>query len=142
MNSTIENIKHSILETLKQKLNITSSDALDNSVIGHLTEVLTSLYDSNLEYLEDGLTEQNKFSAQRKKSIFALASQSGYEPSYGTAQQVQIGLSIKTNNINTGSIVIPNYSKLLCTTNGLYYTLVHSDNISDNGIKTISKTDI
>ena len=138
MNSTIENIKHSTLETLKQKLNITSSDALDNSVIGHLTEVLTSLYDSNLEYLEDGLIEQNKFSAQRKKSIFALASQSGYEPSYGTAQQVQIGISIKTNNINTGSIVIPNYSKLLCTTNGLYYTLVHSDNISDDGIKTIN----
>ena len=137
MNSTIENIKHSTLETLKQKLNITSSDALDNSVIGHLTEVLTSLYDSNLEYLEDGLTEQNKFSAQRKKSIFALASQSGYEPSYGTAQQVQIGLSIKTNNINTGSIVIPNYSKLLCTTNGLYYTLILNDN-SDSGLKTIN----
>ena len=70
MKSTIENIKHNTLEKLKQKLNITSSDALDNSVIGHLTEVLTSLYDSNLEYLEDGLTEQNKFSAQRKKSIF------------------------------------------------------------------------
>ena len=139
MNSTIENIKHSTLENLKQKLNITSSDALDNSVIGHLTEVLTSLYDSNLEYLEDGLTEQNKFSAQRKKSIFALASQSGYEPSYGTAQQVQIGLSIKTNNINTGSIVIPNYSKLLCTTNGLYYTLILNENNNDNNeIKTIN----
>lgn len=135
MKSTIENIKHNTLEKLKQKLNITSSDALDHSVIGHLTEVLTSLYDSNLEYLEDGLTEQNKFSAQRKKSIFALASQSGYEPSYGTAQQVQIGLSIKTNNINTGSMVIPNYTKLLCTTNGLYYTLVLNNN--DN-IKTIN----
>ncbi len=123
MKSTFKNIKNEIFEKLKQKLNINSNDALNNSVIGHLSSAISSLYDNNIEYLEDALTEQNKYSAQRKKSIFALASQSGYEPSYGTTQQVTIGINVKTNNINTGKISLNNHCKFLCTTNGLYYTL-------------------
>lgn len=123
MKSTFKTIKNEIFERLKQKLNISSNDALNNSVIGHLSSAISSLYDNNIEYLEDALVEQNKYSAQRKKSIFALASQSGYEPSYGTSQQVTIGINVKTNNINTGKISINNHSKFLCTNNGLYYTL-------------------
>ena len=123
MKSTFKNIKNEIFERLKQKLNISSNDALNNSVIGHLSYAISSLYDNNIEYLEDALTEQNKYSAQRKKSIFALASQSGYEPSYGTSQQVTIGINVKTNNINTGKISLNNHCKFLCTNNGLYYTL-------------------
>lgn len=36
-------------------------------------------------YIEDALTEQNIFTATRKKSVYALAKQSGYEPFYGSA---------------------------------------------------------
>lgn len=36
-------------------------------------------------YIEDALTEQNIFTALRKKSVYSLAKQSGYEPFYGSA---------------------------------------------------------
>lgn len=95
-----------------------------SSIYGQLIQVITSLHYNVMAYLEDALTEQNKYTAQRKKSIFALASQSGYEPHQGSASSCLVEILVKNNNVNEGIINIPNYSRMLCRNNGLYYTLL------------------
>ena len=41
----------------------------NNTILGQLINVLGSTVQNVLLYIEDGLTEQNKYTAQRKKSI-------------------------------------------------------------------------
>ena len=45
----------------------------NNTILGQLINVLGSAVQNVLLYIEDGLTEQNKFTVQRKKSIYSLA---------------------------------------------------------------------
>ena len=44
----------------------------NNTIFGQLINVLGSTVQNVLLYIEDGLTEQNKYTAQRKKSIYSL----------------------------------------------------------------------
>ena len=49
-------------------------------------------------YIEDSLVEQNKYTAQRKKSIYGLAALSGYKPSYGKASTVTLKMNFVPYN--------------------------------------------
>jgi hypothetical protein len=94
-----------------------------STVFGQLMTVLASVYNNALLYIEDALTEQNKFTAQRKKSVYGLAAQSGYVPSYGRAAGVWVRFAHKANNNNTFDVIIPDKTKLVCSQNGMYYCL-------------------
>lgn len=122
-----------ITNQLKQWLGSKGITLSPSSIYGQLIQVITSLHYNVMAFLEDALTEQNKYTAQRKKSIFALASQSGYEPHQGSTSSCLIEVVVKNNNVNEGIINIPNYTKMLCRNNGLYYTLL-LDNQSIYGI--------
>ena len=75
-------------------------------------------------YIEDSLVEQNKYTAQRKKSIYGLAAQSGYQPSYGKATGVQLCVSYTPTNAHNLNVFINNHETLTCTQNGLTYNLI------------------
>ena len=76
-------------------------------------------------YLEDALLEQNKYTAQRKKSIYNLAALSGYNPSTGKAACAQLLINFTPNNYkNNLNIIINNHEPLVCTQNGLTYNIV------------------
>ena len=75
-------------------------------------------------YIEDGLTEQNKFTVQRKKSIYSLAQLGGYNPSLGKAASCMVRMTVQPNNYNAYSIIVPNKTKLICSYNGLKYNIV------------------
>ena len=96
----------------------------NSSVFGQLINVLNSVSQNILSYIEDSLTEQNKITAQRKKSIYGLAQMSGYNPSTGKAATCNVKLSFIPSNQSNLNVVINNKTKLMCLQNGLIYNIV------------------
>lgn len=94
------------------------------TIFGQLINVLCAVGQNLMLYLEDALTEQNKYTAQRKKSIYGLAAISGYQPSTGKASGVQLKLSFTPTNATDLAVVLNNHEPLTCTQNGLTYNLI------------------
>lgn len=95
-----------------------------SSVFGQILTIISAAIHNAILYIEDALVEQNKYTAQRKKSIYALASGAGYEPSPGRAAGVLLQLSHKPNNKSGLSVILKEHERLICSQNGLYYNLV------------------
>lgn len=96
----------------------------NNSIFGQLINVVGSTVQNLLLYIEDGLTEQNKYTVQRKKSIYSLAQISGYNPSLGKAASCMVRITVQPNNYNIYSVMIPNKTNLVCSYNGLKYNII------------------
>lgn len=96
----------------------------NNTIFGQLINVLGSTVQNVLLYIEDGLTEQNKYTAQRKKSIYSLAQLGGYNPSLGKSASCMVKITIQPNNLGAYSVIIPNKTKLVCSYNGLNYSII------------------
>lgn len=96
----------------------------NSTILGQLINVLGSTVQNVLLYIEDGLTEQNKYTAQRKKSIYSLAQLSGYNPSMGKAASCMVKMTIRPNNYNSYSITIHNKTKVVCSANGMKYNII------------------
>lgn len=95
-----------------------------STIFGQIVNVLSATVQNIMLYIEDAFTEQNKYTAQRKKSIYGLAALSGYQPSLGKATGVQLKINFVPNNIQNLSIVLNNKEQLTCTQNGLQYNLI------------------
>lgn len=83
-------------------------------------------------YIEDALTEQNVYTASRKKSIYSLAKLSGYEAYYGSAAVGTIKANVHINNglsenIST-KINIMNYTKVIDNSTGMKYMIMLDTN--------------
>jgi hypothetical protein len=115
---------NSIKNYLSKTLSSTKDVFGNNTVFGQLINVLTGAVQNIMLYIEDALVEQNKYTAQRKKSIYGLAALSGYTPSYGKACGVQLKLSFVPTNTKYFNIIINNHERLTCTQNGLQYNLI------------------
>lgn len=97
-----------------------------STVFGQLLTALAGVAHNIFLYIEDALVEQNKYSAQRKKSIYGLAAHSGYVPSYGSASGAWINLSHRASNRQPLDVVLPNHTQLVCSENGLIYNIILS----------------
>lgn len=95
-----------------------------NTIFGQLMTVISGISHNIMMYIEDALVEQNKYSAQRKKSVMGLAVQSGYQPSYGKAAGCWVKIAHKPNNRTPLDVVVPEHCQILCSSNGLYYNLI------------------
>lgn len=95
-----------------------------NTIFGQLMTVVAGVAHNIMLYIEDSLIEQNKYTAQRKKSVIGLAALSGYQPSYGKASGVWVRISHKANNRNSLDVIIQDHQRIICSQNGLYYNLV------------------
>lgn len=95
-----------------------------NTVFGQLMTVIAGIAHNIMLYIEDSLVEQNKYTAQRKKSVMGLAAQSGYQPSYGKSAGVWVRIAHKPNNRTPLDVVIPEHQQILCAQNGLYYNII------------------
>ena len=114
-----------------------------NTVFGQIITVVGNAIQNVMLYIEDALVEQNKYTAQRKKSIYGLAALSGYEPSLGKAATASIKLSFLLNNVEPYKIIINNKETLTCTQNGLKYNIILPQegiliNSNDNYAKYLS----
>ena len=95
-----------------------------STVFGQLLTVLGSTTENTMSYIEDGLTEQNKYTAQRKRSVYSLATLSGYVPSLGHAAAANIQVAFKPNNSLGISLVIENREKITCLQNGMQFNII------------------
>ena len=95
-----------------------------NTIFGQTINVVGSAIQNIMLYIEDSLVEQNKYTAQRKKSIWGLASLSGYNADLGKAAVANLELSQLLSNDNINTIILNNKTQLTCTQNGLIYTLL------------------
>lgn len=94
------------------------------TIFGQLLNVIGSVTQNMLSYIEDALTEQNRYTAQRRRSIYNLAQLSGYAPSTGKSASANITMTFKPNNDNVGNIIIPNHTRLSCSNNNKTYAII------------------
>lgn len=97
-----------------------------NTIFGQIITVVGNAIQNVMLYIEDALVEQNKYTAQRKKSIYGLAALSGYMPSYGKASIVSLKLDFMPFNSkdSTYNVLLRNGTIFTCTQNGLMYNLM------------------
>ena len=87
-------------------------------------ETIKGVMQNIMFYVEDAFTEQNIFTASRRKSIFSLAKISGFEPYYGTSaggslickMQINNGLNMSKNNL-----YIRNHSTVINKITGIFH---------------------
>lgn len=90
-------------------------------------ETIKGVMQNIMFYVEDAFTEQNIFTASRRKSIFSLAKISGFEPYYGTSaggslickMQINNGLNMAKNNL-----YIRNHSTVINKITGILYSII------------------
>lgn len=113
-----------VREYLSSMMNDFSYKLSNSSIFNQLINVVGSATQNIMSYIEDSLTEQNKYTATRKRSIYNLASISGYQPHTGTATSACISVDFKPNNNQNSDIVLPNKTKLLCSQNGATFNII------------------
>lgn len=116
--------ENAIKNYLSLTLSRYSSTYGPNTIFGQFMTVLNSIVQNMMLYIEDSLVEQNIYTAQRKKSIYGLAALSGYNPDYGKAAGVLLDISYTPNNLEKKDVLIKNGERLVCSQNGLNYTII------------------
>lgn len=119
-NDFIKNVSNYLSKTLS-KNNVSFGS---NTIFGQIITVVGNAIQNVMLYIEDALVEQNKYTAQRKKSIYGLAALSGYEPSLGKAATATIKLDFLPHNLTNYNIILKNKEQLTCTQNGLKYNII------------------
>lgn len=101
----------------------------NSSIFSIVFEGIKGVMQNMMFYIEDAMTEQNVFTATRKKSIYSLAKISGYEPFYGSAASGTVIISDKIANDNR-KIMIEDGTLLTNPSNNAKYTIcLSSDSI-------------
>lgn len=116
-------ILNGIYEYLNKSIGTTTNIGV-SSVFGQMITMVSGIAQNIMNYIEDAFTEQNKYTAQRKKSVYGLAAQSGYQISTGSAAGVWLKIDAIPNNENGLDLVIKDKARIVCSQNGLYYTIM------------------
>lgn len=118
------NFDKTVRKYLSQTLSKYNSSYGNHTIFGQLINVLGATVQNIMLYIEDAMVEQNKYTAQRKKSVYGLAALSGYNPSLGQASCVSLAISYTPTNTEALNIIINNKEQLVCTQNGLTYCII------------------
>lgn len=122
LRTSYENFTDTVKSFLDKSLGGLGQAYSQSSIFGAIFEGIKGICQNMMLYIEDSLTEQNIFTATRKKSIYSLAKISGYEPYYGSAASGTVILSDKVSN-STDKIVIEDEAVLVDSSSGLKYSL-------------------
>lgn len=123
-NIRYNNMINDIRTRLSNELSKYGLNLNNSTIFGQIINVLVSTTQNIMLYIEDALTEQNVYTAQRKKSVYGLAALSGYQPSLGKTTSLLLKISFMPNNTDVYNIIINNHQKLVCSQNGLYYNII------------------
>lgn len=124
LETSYNNFTTSVKNYLNKALSNNGSSFGNNTIFGQMINVLSSAMQNMMLYIEDALVEQNKYTAQRKKSIYGLAAISGYEPFLGKASGVQVAINFKPSNSQQTGVLINNHQQIICSQNGLPYNII------------------
>ena len=98
----------------------------ESSIYGIILQGIKGVMQNIMFYIEDAMTEQNVFTAIRKKSVYSLAKISGYDAWYGSSAVGTVYIKNKIGNgLDSGSvkIIIPNHTVITNTNTGYDYIL-------------------
>jgi hypothetical protein len=114
------------------------------SAYGQIIFVTQNIAQLILYYIEDSITELNINTATRANSVMGLAALAGHTATRAVAASGEISLVASnpgSQDLPSGIVVIPNYTRIKCVNNGLDYILdLPSDDVrisangNDNGI--------
>lgn len=127
MQTSFENFDNTVRAFLSKTFNNLGLQYTHSQIFGVIFDGLKGIMENAMFYIEDALTEQNIFTAIRKKSIYSLAKISGYDAYYGSAAT---GILIGTMNINNGlqskttKVYIKNKSRVLDRETGMTYSMI------------------
>lgn len=96
----------------------------NSTIFGQLISILSSTTQNMMSYIEDALTEQNKFTAQRRRSVYNLAQLSGYQPSTGKTACANVQMTFMPTTEEYGNIKIDNHTGLMCSQNNKQYNII------------------
>ena len=103
------------------------------SAYGQIIFVTQNIAQLILYYIEDSITELNIRTATRSNSVYGLVQLAGHTATRAISATGEIGLVAKnpgSQDLPGGVVVIPNYTRIKCKTNGLEYVLdLPSDDI-------------
>ena len=124
LQTRLDTFLNAVQSEISKALSTSSTRYGNSTIFGQLINVLGAVVQNMMLYIEDSLIEQNKYTAQRKKSIYGLAALSGYEPSFGKAAGVQLQMTYTPTNVDSLNVIINNRERLVCTQNGLPYAII------------------
>lgn len=93
---------------------------------GQILETLLNLAQMIFYYIEDSITESNITTASRRQSIIGLAAMNGHYATRSSAAvgDIYIQYSGKEVDMYGQTIIIPNYTRLICQNNRQNYILM------------------
>jgi hypothetical protein len=127
MDTAFNNFDNTVRTYLQKTFNDLGLNYTHNQIFGVVFDGMKGIMQNLMFYIEDAFTEQNIFTAQRKKSIYSLAKLSGYEPYYGASATGTIYCKL-LNNITTFTqatkIYIHNHTTIINRINNCIYTII------------------
>lgn len=130
LSTSFENFDETMKSFLNKVFGKEGQEYSKANIFSVVFEGIKGVMQNMMFYIEDAVTEQNVFTATRKKSVYSLAKISGYDPWYGSAATGTVLISSKITN-GTGAasskILIPNYTTLQDKSSGTIYTLMLSN---------------
>lgn len=128
IDTTFENFDNTVRSYLSKTFNSLGLNYTSNQIFGVVYDGMKGIMQNLMYYIEDAFTEQNIFTATRKRSFYSLARLSGYEPYYGSAAT---GTLVVTTNVTnqvpskqTTKIFLRNHSSLMNENTGASYVLM------------------
>ena len=98
IDSSFEKFDDTVRRYLAKTLNNLGLEYTHTQIFGVIFDGMKGIMQNILFYIEDALTEQNIFTATRKKSVYSLAKLSGYEAYYGAAACGTVLGKLQINN--------------------------------------------
>lgn len=127
METAFDNFDNTVRTYLSKTLNSLGIQYTHSQIFGVIFDGIKGIMQNMMFYIEDALTEQNVFTATRKKSVYSLAKISGYEAYYGSAATGTILGKIHINNglkNKTTKVFVKNYTKIIDKVSGNVYSLI------------------
>lgn len=127
MQTSYENFDNTVRAFLSKTFNELGLQYTHSQIFGVIYDGIKGVMQNAMFYIEDALTEQNVFTATRKKSVYSLAKISGYEAYYGSAATGIILGSLQLNNglsSKTTKVYIKDKSKVVDSSSGMTYSIV------------------
>ena len=127
IDTNFSNFDNTVRKYLSKTLNNLGMEYTHTQIFGVIFDGIKGIMQNIMFYIEDALTEQNIFTATRKKSVYSLAKLSGYEAYYGAAACGTVIGKLQINNrlkSKSTKLYINNKTKLINRNSGYLYTIV------------------
>jgi len=127
IDTSFEQFDETVRRYLAKTLNSLGMEYTHTQIFGVIFDGIKGIMQNIMFYIEDALTEQNIFTATRKKSVYSLAKISGYEAYYGsTACGTLLGRLEINNRLSSKStkIYIQNKTTVVNRSTGMIYSIL------------------